>query len=64
MSFTSFLNYAKVSSTYLFHKIGLTGAEFKASSSKNYMYKLATTAETGPMAAPSTCSQQFPLYLK
>ncbi len=57
MFFTSFLNYAKGVSTYLFHNTGLTGAEFKASSSKNSMYKLATTAETGePMAAPSTCS--------
>ncbi len=52
-----FLTMQKVSSTYLFHNTGLTGADFKASSSKNSMYKLATTAETGePMAAPSTCS--------
>ena len=41
-----------VSSTYCFQNLGL-GADSRASSSKNSMYRLATTAETGePMAAP------------
>ncbi len=39
-----FLTMQKVSSTHLFHNTGLTRAEFKASS-KNSMYKLATTGK-------------------
>ena len=46
-----------VSSTYRFQNLDLEGADSRASSSKNSMYRLATTAETGePMAAPSLCS--------
>ena len=46
-----------VSSTYHFQNLGLEGTNSRASSSKNSMYRLATTAETGePMAAPSLCS--------
>ena len=33
-----------VSSTYSFHNLGLEGAELRASSSKNFMYRFATTA--------------------
>ncbi len=35
----SFLNMQTVSSIYLFHNTGLTGAEFKATSSNNSTYK-------------------------
>ena len=51
-----------VSSTYRFQNLGLEGADYSASSSKNSMYKLATAAETGePMAAPCLCSWNSPL---
>ena len=38
-----------VSSTYRFQNLGLEGADSRASSSKNSMYRLATTAETGTL---------------
>ena len=42
-----FFTMQQVSSTYLFQSRGLEGAAFSASSSKNSMYRFATTAETG-----------------
>ena len=40
---------------------GFVGAVLSASSSKNSMYRSATTAETGePIAAPSRCSKKSP----
>ena len=52
-----FFTMQQVLSTYLFQSRGLEGAELSASSSKNSMYRFATTAETGePIAAPSLCS--------
>ena len=48
----SFCSMQHVASTYHSHDRGLVGADSGASSSKNFIYKLATTAETGePMAA-------------
>ena len=47
----------QVPSTYLFQSQGFDGTILSVSSSKNSMYRFATTAETGePIAAPSHCS--------
>ena len=41
----------QVSSTYRFQNLGLEGADSRASSSKNSMYRLVTTTETGELLA-------------
>ena len=41
-----------VSSTYRFQNLGLEGADLRARSSKNSMYKFATTPETGEPKLP------------
>ena len=51
---------AKVSSTYLCQNLGLCGAVLRAFCSKYSMQRLATMALTmEPMAAPSTCLQNW-----
>ena len=51
----------KVSSTYLHLNLGGWGAVLKAFCSKYSMYRFATIGLTGePMAAPSTCSKNWP----
>ena len=57
----------KVSSTYLLeiHWAYSGGQDMRACCSRFSMYRLAMTADTGfPMAAPSSCSCDFPLYVK
>ena len=54
-----------VSSTYLFHIKGGCGDVFMALISKSSMYKFATMGLIGePIAAPSTCSKNFPWKVK